>query len=1598
MQFNKKGKISFVGIILLIVFFLFVIPNLSSVLEEKYILGESVKLDFGEVGEYSLKIIAPSEELRFDGEGVTVFRPKEVGEYVVKVSSYDGIDEYSFEVVDSDLEDLKREVGVIQEEDNFKEEVEEDAFWEEVIEENFSNEQIIVGKAVRQRKKVDVSAFDEKVSVEIPYSSENISLLNKESFEVESSVIDSVISLFSDNLTKEIVLYNVSDDFEIEYYTEAPQKKEKIIDNLKKEVVVSASDYLGYENVLSFTEVEEVLKMEEKNSIKIYWKEEGQYLDFEVYDKDADGLIDYVQWIVPHLSEQTFEVVIDIFNAEQLDSNRNLISNVYDEVKDSDGVFSSIAEDDYLRVYFEDELTSRNDITIYAKSKDGARVEVYEKDSDVKIADFGEINDYSEYKVFLNDLNGEESVFDLRVVGGSVEFDYVVDPWMNIDWDKRKAIIISASNVQSDLTDFPILVDIYDENLHDYAQSDGDDILFTASDEVTQLSHEIELFEQDYNSTHAHLVAWVKANLSSLSDNVLYMYYDNSGAINQEDAENVWDSNYVGVWHFSEISGTYEDSTSNNEDSSVESPTSRANSGIAGYAPSFASTSDYVNLPDVINDGEFTVELWFNPTWNGNDNSGHAFIDLTDNPIYFYLGKQTDNNLQFYYESADDTDVQINYDVSSIVTSGNWYYQVGVAEYNSNSHLMYLDGSQVASSTAVVDAKGSMSSSMRIGSQGDTYGVPQGAANAIIDEVRVSNVIRSSDWIDATFKNQNDPLSFYTIGYQESVGSAPATPTPLIEGSFDDDDLNCSEILSDLDGDDMNVTVEWYKDGVLNLTIDYNNSYSDSSSFSSILGSGNTSVGESWSCGLRIFDGIQYSEWGNSSEAVIIDSGSRFSVYRGDFEFASGLGTSTTQSIGAMVDPDHAFLVMYSAGTTAPNNPAEGAVSGYISSPTEITFERNGADDGLWVSWFVVEALDEQFTVRGRGEIELSSGISSNTASVFGVQDFNQAMMVYGLHRGSGTGTGDMQDVFSNVYLQNSTSVIATRDSSATGTDSVVRYEVVEWSPNYNVYTGEVTSSSNPVTDLISGSGASSDAVINMSRSFVLASWTSAENGIQQVQMYYDITDTNELSFGQYNSARSNAIRWYVVESPESSPFNVQRFSYNWDPSTSPDDVRENTIPNQVDSNRSIVRMSCSTSGTGTAFRRDFNLPRLINDTVWSETQYNAATQTYDQHETRASVIEFPYIVNSGAGSALPNITINYPVGIFDNIVPLLNITLEGVANTLWYNIDDGVNVTLCDFCSGEHTSYLFLPEGNHDLSVYANNSVGDFTLEEQSFTIDMNNNFYESFEDNLLVLDYGDAFWEIGSLNYTAIETVHLDEGFESFPVNFSGVLDTTPAGVCSWYRDSGGTPSGGTGPSTGNTGSYYSYLEASSSGTVGCDVEGETAYMTSNFFNLSGINSTLSFYYHMYGSAMGSLAVEINDGSGWFELWSISGQQQTSSSDSYILQNVDLSNYSEEVQIRFVGVRGSDYQGDMAVDDVYIIEPVSRTEVVSKTISTVNTIAEFVNISWNEFSTGFGSVDLQVSVNNGTTWLNAINGLGLLGFIGGTDLKYKAIFEGYG
>ena len=238
-----------------------------------------------------------------------------------------------------------------------------------------------------------------------------------------------------------------TDLVKVEYETPAPVISEADTDT-GKIVTVSASDTpdAPVTNVLAFTNIPKIYKVGQEDKIHIKWVNNGdQNVVFKAYDLNKDGWLDYVEWTVPHLSTQTFEIIF-ISKAFELDTDQSILADIYDTVKTKDSNYATINDGQYVRTTFNSVLSNNNDITIYARPSvitKPASIEVYPVYADAdgnqtegdKLTlandninpNFDHINHDGKYRILLSNLQTPTDVFDLKFTGNA-DVDYIVDP------------------------------------------------------------------------------------------------------------------------------------------------------------------------------------------------------------------------------------------------------------------------------------------------------------------------------------------------------------------------------------------------------------------------------------------------------------------------------------------------------------------------------------------------------------------------------------------------------------------------------------------------------------------------------------------------------------------------------------------------------------------------------------------------------------------------------------------------------------------------------------------------------------------------------------------------------------------------------------------------------------------------------------------------------------------------------------------------------------------------------------------------------------------------------------------------------------------
>jgi hypothetical protein len=246
------------------------------------------------------------------------------------------------------------------------------------------------------------------------------------------------------------------------------------------------------------------------------------------------------------------------------------------------------------------------------------------------------------------------------------------------------------------------------------------------------------------------------------------------------------------------------------------------------------------------------------------------------------------------------------------------------------------------------------------------------------------------------------------------------------------------------------------------------------------------------------------------------------------------------------------------------------------------------------------------------------------------------------------------------------------------------------------------------------------------------------------------------------------------------------------------------------------------------------------------------------------------------------------------------NLAAAGSCATFWYYMDGN------------------LVDSGYKLNVYVNKAAGS----KPAFTM--------SF-------DHGTT-WKQAGVNVKGTSATVQFEGIYGAYDNLHLAIDDVtikaglcdPPGVCNfengfcswsnqlgddfdWTVNSGGTPSGGTGPTgdrNGDKNAKYLYIETSYPRT-----QGEVARLESDdFTGPTAGDQCFIFWFHMYGSDVGALNIyeKINN-----QTENLIWQLKKEKKNSWINGQVNVGSSGKPFQIIIEGVVGSSYMGDISIDD---------------------------------------------------------------------------------
>jgi len=369
--------------------------------------------------------------------------------------------------------------------------------------------------------------------------------------------------------------------------------------------------------------------------------------------------------------------------------------------------------------------------------------------------------------------------------------------WYDTNWTYRETIVIESDEVNGDLEYFPVYIDDHDLSATFWAQvqPDGEDIVITSDDKTTKLRR--ELVSIDTGNEKMELHVRVPA-LSDSIDTILYIYYGNAGAT-EANSTYTWDTYFAAVYHMNDDPDTSHitDSTNNNNDGTKgEANDPLEVEGFSGLAqqvtPYDSNNKITVTDTDSLDFGtnSFTVEFSY---IMHNDTNGDI-VGKYHSSAAGRWGVTTNNTsaIRFYNQNAT-----LQYATPAAMTS--WSHLTFVVNRDDNKVYLYQSGVFVSSVSFTPQSFSNTIVLTLGGFTSDQYG----EAGCKLDNVRLSNILRTAEWIGTTNNTLSSPATFYSIGALVTLAN-PTMGSP-VNPAIDGISATISGSITDTgypDGDD----------------------------------------------------------------------------------------------------------------------------------------------------------------------------------------------------------------------------------------------------------------------------------------------------------------------------------------------------------------------------------------------------------------------------------------------------------------------------------------------------------------------------------------------------------------------------------------------------------------------------------------------------------------------------------------------------------------------------------------------------------------------------------------------------------------------------
>jgi len=336
----------------------------------------------------------------------------------------------------------------------------------------------------------------------------------------------------------------------------------------------------------------------------------------------------------------------------------------------------------------------------------------------------------------------------------------------------RNKIFISKDLIRGNdtLFNFPILMTLKNEELKHISagglviNKKGFDIRVTKNDGYSILSTQID----SYSPESGLLKIWVLLDtLCGSHENDLMLYYGNP-TIQTELPPLVWSNNYQAVWHFNGDAKAANTRKINTSQSGIL----KAKGKFADAFEFDAARKDYISVDyqkslDLTSD--FTISAWI--FLKDSDRKQTILGNHGDSQAGYSLFINSENKLSAGFYNTSGKFITLKQDGGETLEKERWYHVCAVYSKSDQSLTTYIDG--ISDKTfSTIDAPASSAATLQIGRiqfENDSY------FSGIIDELRISSVARTQNWLATAFYNESLSQQLFSTGSSETLNLSKET-------------------------------------------------------------------------------------------------------------------------------------------------------------------------------------------------------------------------------------------------------------------------------------------------------------------------------------------------------------------------------------------------------------------------------------------------------------------------------------------------------------------------------------------------------------------------------------------------------------------------------------------------------------------------------------------------------------------------------------------------------------------------------------------------------------------------------------------------------